>query len=69
MLDLDGISYAILDRCQNSIGNWFPQLANAIFYSDFFQLPKTKIMKVPLAGITNESNGIYRIVIYDFSDH
>lgn len=47
MLDLDGISYAILDRCQNSIGNWFPQLVNAIFYSDFFQLPKTKIMKVP----------------------
>lgn len=50
MLDLDGISYAILDRCQNSIGNWFPRLANAIYYSDFdfFQLPKTKIMKVPL---------------------
>lgn len=48
MLDLDGISYAILDRCQNSIGNWFPRLVNAIFYSDFFQLPKTKIMKVPL---------------------
>ena len=42
MLDLDGISYAILDRCQNSIGNWFPRLVNAIFYSDFFQLPKTK---------------------------
>lgn len=34
MLDLDGISYAILDRCQNSIGNWFPRLVNAIFYSD-----------------------------------
>lgn len=49
MLDLDGISYAILDRCQNSMGNWFPQLVNAISYSDFFRLPKTKIMKVPLS--------------------
>lgn len=48
MLDLDGLTYAILDRSQNSMGNWFPQLVNAVAESDFFRLPKTKIMKVPL---------------------
>ena len=48
MLDLDGLTYAILDRCQNSMGNWFPQLVDAVSENDFFKLPKTKIMKVPL---------------------
>lgn len=48
MMDLDPITYAILNRCQNSMGNWFPQLVEAVSQCDFFKLPKTKILKVPL---------------------
>ena len=48
MMDLDPITYAILNRCLNSMGNWFPQLVEAVSQCDFFKLPKTKILKVPL---------------------
>ena len=48
ILDLDPITYAILSRNQNSAGNWFPGLVNAVQKQDFFKVPATKIMKVPL---------------------
>lgn len=46
--DLDEILYRVLDRNRNSIGNWFPQLAEAIKKQEFFQIPNTTIIKVPL---------------------
>ena len=49
ILDLDALIYEILGRNQNSMGNWFPQLVDAVQTQDFFKLPKTKILKVPMS--------------------
>ena len=46
--DLDPILYRILEKNRNSMGNWFPQLVNAASKHDFFKLPDTTIVKVPL---------------------
>lgn len=48
ILDLDPITYEILSTNPTSIGNWFPGLVHAVQNQDFFKIPKTKIMKVPL---------------------
>ena len=48
ILDLDPITYKIIDRNQNSMGYWLPTLANAVKNQDFFKIPATKILKVPL---------------------
>lgn len=49
ILDLDPVTYEILGMNLNSIGNWFPALVEAVKKQDFFLLPKTKIMKVPMS--------------------
>ena len=46
--DLDEIMYRMLEMNQNSIGNWFPQLTEAVSGHSFFQIPDTTIIKVPL---------------------
>lgn len=48
LLDLDGITYEILGMNRNSIGFWFPALCEAVSCQDFFKVPKTRIIKVPL---------------------
>lgn len=48
ILDLDPITYKIIDRNQNSMGYWLPALADAVKNQDFFKIPATKILKVPL---------------------
>lgn len=48
ILDLDPVTYEILGKNQNSMGNWFPKLVDAAITQDFFLLPKTKIIKVPI---------------------
>lgn len=48
LLDLDLITYEILGCNQNSIGHWFPQLKEAVDNQEFFKVPETKIVKVPL---------------------
>lgn len=48
ILDLDPIAYEMLGMNRNAMGNWFPQLVEAVTLQDFFKLPKTKIMKVPI---------------------
>ena len=47
-LDLDPITYAILGENSNTFGKWYPQLEKAISNQNFFKLPKTKYIKVPL---------------------
>lgn len=49
ILDLDPVTYEILGMNQNSMGNWFPALVDAAKMQNFFLLPKTKIMKVPMS--------------------
>lgn len=48
ILDLDIVLYEMLGKNKNSIGYWFPTLKNAVSKQNFFKLPKTKIIKVPL---------------------
>lgn len=48
ILDLDPITYKIIDRNANSMGNWLPPLIEAVKKQDFFKVPATKILKVPL---------------------
>ena len=48
ILDLDPILYEIIGMNKNSIGYWFPALEDAVSMQDFFRLPNTKIVKVPL---------------------
>lgn len=48
ILDLDPIMYEILGCNQNAMGHWFPQLKTAVEQQEFFKVPETKIIKVPL---------------------
>lgn len=48
LLDLDDITYEIIGTNPNSMGHWFPALKAANDLHDFFQIPETKIVKVPL---------------------
>lgn len=49
ILDLDPILYEAIGMNPNSIGCWFPALKNAVDNQDFFKVPETKIIKVPLS--------------------
>ena len=48
ILDLDPITYQILSMNRNSIGNWLPALVEANKNGNFFKIPSTKILKVPI---------------------
>ena len=48
ILDLDPVTYEVLGMNRNSIGHWFPALKAAADSQDFFKVPATKIVKVPL---------------------
>ena len=48
ILDLDPVVYEMIGTNPNSMGHWFPQLAKAVLQQDFFKIPKTTIVKVPL---------------------
>lgn len=48
ILDYDPIMYQIIGTNPNSMGYWLPKLVEAIKLQDFFKIPKTKIMKVPM---------------------
>ena len=46
--DLDPITYQIIAKNKNSIGHWFPELTEAVKMQDFFKIPNTTIIQVPL---------------------
>lgn len=48
ILDLDPVMYEMLGTNPNAAGHWFPALAEAAGKQDFFRIPETKILKVPL---------------------
>lgn len=48
ILDLDPVMYEMLGTNPNAAGHWFPALAEAARKQDFFRIPETKILKVPL---------------------
>lgn len=48
ILDLDAITYRILGTNPNAMGYWLPALICGIEKQEFFKVPKTKIIKVPI---------------------
>ena len=48
ILDLDPLIYEMLGRNVNSMGYWFPKLKESVDSQEFFKVPKTKILKVPM---------------------
>ena len=48
ILDLDPLTYAMIDQNQNSMGHWLPQLIYANSKHGFFKIPKTTIARVPI---------------------
>ena len=48
IMDLDPVLYEIIGMNKNSMGYWLPKLVNAVQDNDFFKIPDTTIIKVPL---------------------
>lgn len=48
-LDLDPIIYEMLGQNKNSMGYWLPKLVVGICSQNFFKVPKTTIIKVPMS--------------------
>lgn len=48
ILDLDAVTYAILEMNQNSIGHWLPPLVEAVQKQKFFKVPATTVIRVPM---------------------
>lgn len=46
--DLDPVIYEILGMNKNSMGYWLPRIIEPILSQNFFKVPKTTIIKVPL---------------------
>ena len=48
ILDMDKITYQIIGMNPNSIGVWLPPLVDAVMKQNFFKIPKTTVIKVPM---------------------
>lgn len=48
ILDLDGLTYEMLSCNRNSIEHWLPALCAAVSKQEFFKVPKTRVIKVPI---------------------
>lgn len=48
LLDLDSLTYAMIDRNPDSMGYWLPAIIPGIEEDGFFKVPDTKIIKVPM---------------------
>lgn len=47
ILDVDSLTWLMIDTNPNSMSHWLPQLINANADKEFFKIPKTTIIKVP----------------------
>lgn len=48
ILDLDELTYRIIGTNCNSMGRWLPQLVEACRGQEFFKIPATTVVKVPM---------------------
>jgi len=48
ILDLDELTYSMIDNNPSSMGNWLPRMTKAVDKYGFFKIPNTKIIKVPI---------------------
>lgn len=49
ILDLDPVTYEVLGMNPNSMGYWLPKLVSAVQKQQFFKIPNTKVLKVPMS--------------------
>lgn len=49
LLDLDPFMYELMKFNKNAMGNWLPQIIKANQNLDFFKIPNTKIIEVPIS--------------------
>ena len=49
ILDVDNLTYAMIDTNPNSMGNWLPYITAAVDNEGFFKIPATKIIKLPIS--------------------
>lgn len=54
--DVDALQHAIIDTNVNSIGHWFPALAAANADKEFFKIPKTTYVKLPVTMLELTKN-------------
>lgn len=48
IMDLDDLSYIMIAQNRNSMGKWLPQLIKASTGQNYFSIPKTTIVKLPI---------------------
>ncbi len=48
MLDLDPVTYQMIGMNPNTMGYWLPRISEAVSNQEFFKVPKTTIIRVPL---------------------
>lgn len=48
ILDLDCVTYEIIGQNRNSMGHWLSALVDAVMGQDFFRVPKTTLIQVPM---------------------
>lgn len=48
ILDVDNLTYAMINTNPNSMGNWLPFIVDAVDENGFFKIPSTKIIKLPI---------------------
>ena len=61
ILDLDPITYEIIGMNPNSMGHWLPKLVYAVQKQDFFKIPKTTVIKVPLTLLQLTRNDYFAL--------
>lgn len=48
LLDVDPVMYEMINMNPDSMGHWFPALVEAAKCQDYFKVPKTTLIKIPL---------------------
>lgn len=61
ILDLDPITYEIIGMNPDSMGYWLPKLVYAVQQQDFFKIPKTTVIKVPLTLLQLTRNDYFTL--------
>ena len=59
ILDLDEVTYELLSYDPNSMSKWLPPIAKKVREHNFFKIPKTKILKVPMTLLQSTRTATY----------
>lgn len=59
ILDLDEMTYELLSYDPNAMSKWLPPIAEQVKEYNFFKIPKTKILKVPMTLLQSTRTATY----------